>query len=211
MELNFAFYPLPTVHLPNLQIPDLKQYKYEFDNERLTIERYDSEKLYLENRNINNKHLISTVNEQRSLSEVSSTAQNIEKIDPIKFGVFSKNFSSSISSPSFFNLENDQINKMNAQTNSLLPLNNQLNAKPLLLHPQRSIEAKQVSTINSKQTKENNKNQIMKDLEEFEIRRPDLFDLVELQSIDDRLELSKLLVSSSIYSSSTNNNEQPPA
>ncbi|KAF7638693.1 hypothetical protein Mgra_00001775 [Meloidogyne graminicola] len=130
MELNFAFYPLPTVHLPNLQIPDLKQYKYEFDNERLTIERYDSEKLYLENRNINNKHLISTVNEQRSLSEVSSTAQNIEKIDPIKFGVFSKNFSSSISSPSFFNLENDQINKMNAQTNSLLPLNNQLNAKP---------------------------------------------------------------------------------
>jgi len=39
-------------------------------------------------------------------------------------------------------------------------------------------------------------------LEEFEVRRPDLFDMVELQSIDDRLELSKLML--------TVNNQQSP-
>ena len=27
MEINFAFYPPPTINLPNLEIPDLKEYK----------------------------------------------------------------------------------------------------------------------------------------------------------------------------------------
>ena len=45
----------------------------------------------------------------------------------------------------------------------------------------------------------------MDGLEEFEVRRHDLFDLVELKSIDDRLELAKLMVASTDYSSNNNN------
>uniref|UniRef100_A0A915MBU3 Uncharacterized protein n=1 Tax=Meloidogyne javanica TaxID=6303 RepID=A0A915MBU3_MELJA len=56
MEINFAFYPPPTINLPNLEIPDLKEYKYKFDRERLTIEKYEQEQqIHLESHSITSK------------------------------------------------------------------------------------------------------------------------------------------------------------
>ncbi|KAL7074513.1 hypothetical protein ACQ4LE_006327 [Meloidogyne hapla] len=191
MEINFAFYPPPSVHLPNLQIPDLKDYKYKFDRERLTIEKYEQEQEAL----LNKKHsLAPNEDEKESSSEVLTSKINQQNIDSIPSGGLVKN---SLSSPSFFNLENGQKIERRIETNILLPLKS-TDKQSVLLQPQRPNDEKQY--LNKDLTK-NNKNQIMDCLEEFEVRRPDLFDLVELQSIDDRLELAKLMFTS---------DQQPP-
>nr|CAD2184284.1 unnamed protein product [Meloidogyne enterolobii] len=205
MEINFAFYPPPTVNLPNLEIPDLKEYKYKFDRERLTIEKYEQEQqFHLEVAS----HTITSKSEKESSCEVLNskidqiTHQNIQDINSIPSRSLVKNSFSSSSSPSFFNLENNQKIERRVETNILLPLKIQSNEEQqqsVLLQPQRPNDENPV--LNKDLTK-NNKNQIMDCLEEFEVRRPDLFDMVELKSIDDRLELAKLML--------TANNQQSP-
>ncbi|CAK5076415.1 unnamed protein product [Meloidogyne enterolobii] len=184
MEINFAFYPPPT---------------YKFDRERLTIEKYEQEQ-QLHSEVANNKNSITSKSEKESSCEVLNS--KIDQITPIPSGGLVKNSFSSSSSPSFFNLENNQKIERRVETNILLPLKIQSNEEQqqsVLLQPQRPNDENPV--LNKDLTK-NNKNQIMDCLEEFEVRRPDLFDMVELKSIDDRLELAKLML--------TANNQQSP-
>ncbi|CAK5059134.1 unnamed protein product [Meloidogyne enterolobii] len=185
MEINFAFYPPPT---------------YKFDRERLTIEKYEQEQQFHLETIANKKNSTTSNSEKESSCEVLNS--KIDQITPIPSGGLVKNSFSSSSSPSFFNLENNQKIERRVETNILLPLKIQSNEEQqqsVLLQPQRPNDENPV--LNKDLTK-NNKNQIMDCLEEFEVRRPDLFDMVELKSIDDRLELAKLML--------TANNQQSP-
>ena len=59
MEINFAFYPPPTINLPNLEIPGLKEYKvFKYEYFEIIFSTNSIVKgLLLKNMNKNNKFI----------------------------------------------------------------------------------------------------------------------------------------------------------
>jgi len=189
LEISELFYPLPLIIVPDIVIPPLKEYTYDFENERSTLcKASKAYKLAQDN------------------SKLSSSSKNNPSILPEQlpsetFLIPETHASSIVESLSSASLVLGSSSSIKTFQN--LELSDA--SSSVLLLPTISVE----TNIDEEKNNINSSLKRLSKFDEFESKGSSVFDIVELHSIDDRKELELLLSSISTFNKeSTSESEQ---
>ncbi|KAL3120333.1 hypothetical protein niasHT_001146 [Heterodera trifolii] len=198
MEVLPAFYPPPTFWMPQIEIPPLRKYEYTFEHEKAAIFRWEKERRSERVEEETEQSQQMKKQRQRHMEEKGTKNDGERERTEEGQRRTERRKDNTLNDPEYRNGECFKSESHSVPSPSVLKPNQPPHfASSSLLKPvpmskslSNSLHVGIASTQNGNMLQKSTNNNSLDGLEEFEPRR-DLFDLLELRSLDARKELEK--------------------